>query len=58
MDLDTRRRMLFAGLGGFYLVGLLQVMLPGLPTLERAALQAAGLILVSLVVFRFLSRKS
>ena len=58
MDLDKRRRLLFAGLGGFFLVGLLQVTLPGMPVMERAALQGAALILASLVIFRFLSRES
>jgi nitrate/nitrite transporter NarK len=51
-------RLLVGGLGGFFVAGLLRVLLPDPTGLGKALLQALVLVVVSLVIYRALARRS
>lgn len=57
MDLNARRRLLWAGVGGILVTGLPREVLPGVAGVTRALVLAAALLLASLVICRFLPQR-
>jgi hypothetical protein len=57
MDSTTSARLLWSAVGGVFAVGLLRVILPDPAGLGKALLQAVLLVVVSLVIYRVLTRK-
>ena len=58
MDSDTSARLLMAGLGGLFCAGIVRAFAPIGRGLAQAVLAGMVLIVVSLVIYRFLARRT
>lgn len=58
VDSDTTARLLLAGVGGIGCAGIVRAFVPIGRGLAQAVLEGMVLIVVSLVIYRFLARRS
>ena len=58
MDSDTSARLLWAGVGGIVWAGIARAIAPMGRGLAQAVLEGMVLIVVSLVIYRFMARRS
>jgi len=58
VDSDTSARLLWAGVGGIGCAGIVRAFAPVGSGLAQAVLEGMVLIVVSLVIYRFLARRS
>ena len=58
MDSDTSARLLWAGVGGIICAGIARAIAPMGRGLAQAVLEGMVLIVVSLVIYRFMARRS
>ena len=57
MDSDTSARLLWAGVGGIILAGIIRAFAPLGEGLAQAVLEGMALIVASLAIYRFLARR-
>ncbi len=57
MDSDTSARLLWAGVGGVVIAGMVRAVAPMGSGLAQAVLEGMSLIVASLAIYRFLARR-